>query len=184
MAYVPVSIPRPENGGAAPVAKRKIIIVDVKDVETEPARTLGATSISGDYTLANGKKGVQIYGTPTTIAITEEQSGNPDGRGLIKGVEFEHPGDSVAIANHKEYFLNKGVIIFVTECDGVSGNGRTRVIGSVCNPLYMQPEYTNSNEGTRNKFVYKQEMADQFTVGTYTGALPTVADEAQSGESA
>ena len=184
MPYVPVSIPRPENGGAAPVAKRKIIIVDVNDIATEPARTLGNTTISTDYALTQGKKGVQIYGTPTTIAITEEQSGNPDGRGLIKGVEFEHPGDSVAIANHKEHFLNKGVIIFVTECDGVSGDGRTRVIGSVCNPLYMQPEYTNSNEGTRNKFVYKQEMADQFTIATYTGALPAVAEDASSNESA
>lgn len=166
------------------MAKRKIIIVDVNDVQTEPTRVLGDSTISSDYELKTGKKGVQIYGTPTTIAITEEQSGNPDGRGLTKGVEFEHPGDSVAIANFKEHYLNKGVIAFVTECDGVSGDGRTRVVGSVCNPLYMQPEYTNSSEGTRTKFVYKQEMPDQFTVGTYSGALPAVADDATSNESA
>ena len=91
-----------------------------------------------------------------------------------------HPGDSVDIANHTEAFLNKGVVILVKECDGTS-SGRVRAIGSKCNPLYLQPEYTNSGEGTNRKFVWKQAQGDKFAIATYGGTMPALAPEPTTG---
>lgn len=83
----------------------------------------------------------------------------------------------MAIANHAEAYMNRGVVILVKECDG-SAAGRTRLVGSKCNPLYLSPEYTNSSEGTSRKFVWKQNQGDKFVVGTYSGKTPALADEA------
>lgn len=177
MPYVKVSIPRNEAGGSPAIKDPTIIIVETVDVTTEPSRVAGTPTIATDYSLKEGAKAVGVYATPSTIEITRESNGEVDGRSLIKGVAYTHPGDTATIEGHLEYFLNKPVIIFVKECDG-SASGRVRVVGSVCNPLYLQPEYTNSNEAVNNRFVWKQEQGDRFGVADYTGALPTLATEA------
>lgn len=179
MAYVKVSVPRNENGGAPTIKNATVILIDIDDVETEPSRELGNTEVTGDFALKTGAKAVGIYATPSTVIPTEEQSGEVDSRGIIKGVEYVHPGNSVAIANHTEAFLNRGVIALVRECDGSSA-GKCLVIGSKCNPLYMQPEYSNTKEASNRKFVWKQDMPDKFVIGTYAGALPALADTPSS----
>lgn len=176
MAYMKVSIPRPEDGGAPTVKNATVILVDINDIDSEPSRTLGNTQVVGDLTLKTGAKAVGIYATPSSIVPTEEQSGEVDARGIIQGVEYVHPGNSVAIANHTEAYLNRPVVSLVRECNGASG--KTLIIGSKCNPLYMQPEFTNSKEASNRKFVWKQDMPSKFVIGTYTGALPTLADDA------
>ena len=153
----------------------------MEDIATEPARSVGNTELDGDLTLKESAKAVGIYATPSSIVITEEVSGEVDARSIIKGLEYVHPGDSVDIANHQEAFLNKGVVALVKECDGSSA-GRTRLIGSKCNPLYLSPEYTNSNEATNRKFVWKQNQGDKFVVGTYSGAALTLAAAAAADE--
>ena len=178
MTYTKVSIPKASEGaGAATIKNPTVIVVDVNDIATEPTREVGNTEVVGNLTLATGAKAVGVYATPSSINPTEESSGEVDARSCIKGVEYVHPGDSVAIANHAEAFMNKGVVIIVRECDG-SAAGRARIIGSKCNPLYLQPEYTNSNEATNRKFVWKQAQGDKFVIGTYSGTLPALADDA------
>lgn len=179
--YTKVSIPKNSDGaGAATIKSPTVIIMDVDDIASEPSREVGNTELDGDYTLEASAKAVGIYATPSTIIPTEEQQGEVDSRSLIKGVEYVHPGDSVDIANHTEAFLNKGVVILVKECDGTA-NGRVRAIGSKCNPLYMQPEYTNSGEGTNRKFVWKQAQGDKFAIATYGGTMPALASEPATG---
>lgn len=175
--YTKVSVPKNSDGaGAASIKDPTVILVDVEDIQAEPSRSVGNTELVGDITLKEGSKAVGIYATPSTISITEEVSGEVDSRSLIKGLEYVHPGDSVDIANHQEAFLNKGVVALVKECNG-SEAGRTRLIGSKCNPLYLSPEYTNSSEATSRKFVWKQNQGDKFVVGTYMGEMPELAGE-------
>ena len=174
--YTKVSIPRHEDGGAPTIKNATVILVDINDIASEPTRTLGNTEVVGNLTLESGAKAVGVYATPSTIIPTEEQSGEVDARGIIKGVEYVHPGNSVAIANHTEAFLNRPVVAIIRECDGASG--KTLIIGSKCNPLYLQPEYTNSKEASNRKFVWKQDMPDKFVIGTYTGTIPDLAGEA------
>lgn len=177
--YNKVSIPRNPEGGAPAIKNPTVILVDIEDIESEPTRSLGNTVVSGNLTLKTDAKAVGIYATPSTIIPTEEQSGDVDARGITKGVEYVHPGNSVEIANHTEAYLNRPVVILVKECDGA--NGKCLIIGSKCNPLYMQPEYTNSNEASNRKFVWKQNQPDKFVIGTYNGTMPDMAEEADSG---
>lgn len=178
MAYTKVSIPKNGDGAGCPVPKScDIIIVDVSDIATEPTRTIGNTETVGDLTLSETAKAVKIYGTPSTINLTEDYSGDPDARGVKQGLEFEHPGNSKAIKDFTEAFLNKGVVALVKECDG-SAKGRTQIFGSKCNPLFITPETTNSKEATKRKFAMKQEVVGQFLPGDYSGAEPAVAADA------
>lgn len=178
MAYVKVSIPKNSDGAGCAVAKScDITIMDVADITAEPTREVGNTALVGDYTLSADAKAMTIYGTPTTISETEEYSGDLDARGVKQGVEFEHPGDSVAVKNFIEAYMNRGVVILVKECDG-SAEGRVQAFGDKCNPLYMSVERTGNNEANKRKFTFKQELSGKFLPGDYSGKMPAVAGEA------
>lgn len=180
MSYVKVSIPKNGDGAGCPSPKSSdVILIDVEDIETEPTREVGNTVVEGDITLKEGAKAVCVYGTPKSINITEEYSGEADARGVKQGVEYEHPGNSVEIKNHTEAFMNKGVVALVKECDGTSA-GRVQVFGSKCNPLYLTVETTNSSEASKRKFTWKQEIVDKFLPGDYKGTMPALADAATS----
>lgn len=182
--YVNVSVPKNSDGaGAATIKDPTVILIDVNDIDSEPTREVGNTEVVGDITLKKDAKAVGIYATPSSISITEESNGEVDSRTCTQGVEYTHPGDSVAIANHAEANMNRGIIALVKECDG-SAAGRVRLIGSKCNPLYLAAEYTNSSEGANRKFVWKQNQGGKFVVGTYKGAMPVIADDAATEASA
>lgn len=178
MAYKKVSVPKNGDGAGCPGAKSsEIIIIDAEDILTEPTRKVGDVVMKGDYTLKEGAEAVCIYATAPTIDYTEEYSGDPDARGVKQGCSYEHPGNSIAIKNHVEAFINKGVVILTKECDGTDG-GRVQAFGSKCNPLYMTPETTNNKESCKRKFVWKQEQITKFLPGEYRGAMPTIAADA------
>lgn len=184
MTYVKVSIPKDGDGaGCAVPRKSRIILVDVDDVASEPTRSVGNVATSGNLTLNENAKAVSVYATASTIQITEEYGGDPDAEGVMNGLVFEHPGNSVAIKNFLEVYKNKGVIALVTECDGTSA-GRTQIIGRVCNPLRLSVETTMNNEATKRALTFKQAMNDKFLAGEYSGEMPAIADEPSSASQA
>lgn len=175
MAYKKVSLPKAGDGAGSPAPKSSdIIIIDVEDIVTEPTRELGNPVMVGDYELAEGAEAVAIYGTPSTINLTEEYGGDPDARGVKQGVAFSHPGNSDAAKGFIEKFLNKGVVVIVKECDGTAA-GKLEAYGSKCNPLFLTPERTDSNEARKRVLTFKQEVNGKFLPGTYAGAIPTLA---------
>lgn len=181
MAYTKVSIPKAGDGaGCATPRKSQIILIDIEDIVSEPTREVGNTLMTGKYTLKDSAKAVSIYATSSTIAVTEEYSGDPDAEGVKCGLEFEHPGNSVAVKNFLEVFKNKGVIAIVTECNGTAA-GRPQAIGTVCNPLRLSVETTMNGEATKRKLTWKQAMNDKFLAGEYSGELPAVAADAAGG---
>lgn len=182
MTYVKVSIPKANDGAGAPTIKdATVILICVDDVASEPARSHGDTVITGDITLKEGAKAIGIYATPSSINPIRETNGEADARSLLKGLEFDHPGDSDVIESFIEANLNKGFIALYKECDG-SAAGRVRLVGSKCNPLALAPEYTNTNEATRNHLVFRQEQGDKFAIATYGGTMPALADDADYSE--
>lgn len=182
MTYVKVSIPRNDEGGAATVKNPTIILLDINDVETEPTHAFGTAELTGNFAMATGKTGVGVYATPSSISLTEEQSGDVDSRGIAKGVEFVHPGDSKAVSALVEGWLNRPAIIIVRDCDSASSSAR--VIGSKCNPAYLQPEYTNSKDGRNRKLVFKQDQPDKFVIPFYSGTIPALAADAAAEQGA
>lgn len=182
MTYIKASVMKSGDGAGCATAKSsEIILVDVADIATEPTRSVGSVNMEGDFTLESSAKGVVIYATPSTIEITEEHSGEIDAKGVKNGLVFEHPGDSIAIKNFSEAFMNKGVVAFVKECDG-SSTGRVRAVGSKCNPLYLSQETTINKEATKRKFTFKQEQNDKFLAGEYSGAEVPVAEAATTNQ--
>lgn len=177
MTYVKTSIPRASDNAGSPVPKDpNIIIIDADSIDVEPTREKGNTVLTGTFTLKTGEKAFGLYATPTTISLTEEISGDADGKGITKGIQFQHPGNSDLIKNFLEAYLNKPVVILVKDCDG-SAEGRMQIIGSKCNPLTLSWEPTLNNEATRRQLTFKQAMADGFMVGSYSGTLPELAAE-------
>ncbi len=178
MAYKKVSIPKNGDGAGCPIPKDpNIIVIDVDDIVKEPSRAVGDPKMVGDYELKEGTKAIAIYGTPNSISFTEEYSGDPDARGCKLGVAFSHPGDSDDIRGCVEAFMNKGVIILTKVCDG-SATGKMNATGSKCNPLFLSVETTNNNESIKRTLTFKQELNSSFLHGTYTGAIPDIADPA------
>lgn len=176
--YTKVSIPKNGDGAGCPSPKLSdIIVMDVEDIETEPTRTVGDVTVTGNYTLKDGAKAVCIYGTPKTVATTEEYSGDADSRGVKQGVEFEHPGNSKDAKNFIEAFMNKGVVILTKECNGTAA-GRVQAYGSKCNPLYLTVERTDTSEANKRKLTWKQDIVDKFLPADYEGELPALADAA------
>lgn len=176
--YTKVSIPKSGDGAGCPTPRKsQIILVDVEDVASEPTREVGNVAVTGNLTLNQGAKAVSIYATSSTIQVTEEFGGDPDAEGVMNGLVFDHPGNSVAVKNFLEVFKNKGVIAIVTECDGTA-SGRPQIIGRVCNPLRLSVETTMNNEATKRTLTWKQAINDKFLAGEYSGELPAIADEA------
>lgn len=173
--YKKVSIPKNGDGAGCPSPKSSdIILIDVDDILTEPVREVGNTTVSEGLTLKEGAEAVCIYGTPKTVNLTEEYSGEADARGVKQGIEFEHPGNSKEVKNHTEAFMNKGVVALVKECDGTA-SGRVQMFGSKCNPLFLSVETTNNSEASKRKFTWKQEVVDKFLPADYDGELPKIA---------
>ena len=176
--YTKVSIPKAGDGaGSAAIKDPTIILIDVDDITAEPTRSHGNVVLNGNVSLASGAKAIGIYATPSSIELTEEASGEADARGIMQGVKFDHPGNSVQSKNFVEANLNRGFVALVKECDGTS-EGRMQYVGSKCNPLFLTPESTNTKEATKRTFTLKQEIAGRFLPGEYAGTIPTLADPA------
>jgi hypothetical protein len=175
--YKKVSIPKAGDGaGSAAIKDPTIILIDVADIQTEPTRSHGDVSLKGDLTLKEGATGIGIYATPSSVEITEEYSGEADARGVMQGIKFEHPGNSVQIKNFTEANLNRSFVALVKECDGTE-TGRCHYVGSKCNPLSLTPETTNTKEANKRAFTFKQEVSGRFLAGEYSGAIPELAAE-------
>ncbi len=173
--YTQVSIPKNGDGAGVPIPKNPtIIVIDVNDIVTEPTRKVGDVSMVGEYELKEGAKAIGVYATPSTIEITEENSGDPDARGFMVGVTFEHPGNTKEIKNFTERYANRGVVILTRECNG---DARIEAHGDKCNPLFLTTTRTATKDANKRQFVFKQEMNSPYVSGDYTGTLPELAAE-------
>jgi hypothetical protein len=177
MPYVAKSIARPTGGAGNPTPKSPtILIFEMDDVKTFPTRTVGVTTASEGFELAEGKKLIGIYATPSSIEVLQEAEGDPDARGYKKGIKFEHPGNSTDIEDFIEYYSNKNLGAIVKSCNGTVA----RIIGDPCNPLSLQVETTDTKDGTKKALTLQQDVRDEFRILTYTGALPAVEGAAAS----
>ncbi len=162
-----------KNGDGAGCATPKdptIILVDVDDVASEPTRTVGNTVVEGDLTLKEKATAIGVYATPDTIDTGYDSEGETDAKGFKQKVGFDHPGDSVDINNLAEGGANKGFIILVKECEG-----KTKIFGSRCNPLYMTSTPTNNKEANKRHFDFAQSMVGKYVPGFYEGPEPALA---------
>lgn len=180
MTYVKASIPKQSDGaGAASPKDPNVIVILAEDIETEPTRSHGNISLSGNYALKEGAKAIGLYLTPSTIDVGYDSEGDDDAKGFKQRVAGDHPGNDKDVENFIEATVNKGVVILVKACNGSAGV--TKAYGSKCAPLLLSPEVTDSKDGNKAHLAWAQTVAQAFLPGIYTGTTPDLAETSSEG---
>lgn len=115
LGYAYVSIPKSSSNAGRPTGKKQyIVLIRVADVKTftKDAKNVRVTALA----LVDTAKPVGIYATGSTIKVTETVEGDPDTKGYIHNVAFEHPGNAIDVQEFKEANVNEPMIALVGDC--------------------------------------------------------------------
>lgn len=170
--YYRISIPRKQGAGAAVIKGDRVYIYDAMDILTDIEREYGDTDAVGNLVLKDGYKGISIQVSRSSISCGYEQSGEIDARVFADKVEFDYPGDTIAMENFIEAFSQKGVVIIVTSCDGFC-----KIYGRKCNPLSLSSEHKDNKDGLGTHVLFSQEVGDIYIPRVYNGIIPPVAND-------
>ena len=184
MTYTKVSIRKAAGGGAGtPVAKDpNVIFVRVRDLATDangvvtgfPTRDAQGILSTASFTMKDGEKAQAVYITPNTINRFDNSEGDPDKAGWTQNFQGEHPGDERPFAEWLQNNLNEDFIIVSKECSDSSGN---RVHGTPCNPMKLQAEGQDNNEGKMSTLTFASVQRGKYKAMHYVHSLPAVADD-------
>ncbi|MCF0183412.1 MAG: hypothetical protein HUK01_03650 [Bacteroidaceae bacterium] len=173
MAYVKVSVPRPEgHPGAGIQPKDRVTVIDVEDIGTMPARDDKGVVIADDITLKNDAKGVALYLTPGTVELTSASDGDPDAEGFTPSIKFSHPGNEQAIREFKTAWVGKNCIVLVQYCK----DGKCDMLGSPCNPMRLTASYTGNKDSNLNELTFTQ-VSRGDDIAIYEGVPVPTADD-------
>lgn len=166
--YVKKSVLRPEgNPGNGIALKDKIVIIDIDDIETFPARDEAGVLISEELALKVSAKPVYLYLTPGTVEVTSNAEGDPDAMGFNISIKGNHPGNSQDVREFKWNWLGKKCIIIVCYCDGSDAD----LLGTPCNPMQLSSNFTANKDMTRTEFTFSS-ITKGMDIAIYKGKIP------------
>lgn len=169
MSYVAVSVGRPMgNPGAGGNKKDRITFYDMDEVQTFPNRDGKGVKMDGNIVMKSGKYMIQVYGTLQTIANGFTTEGDPDKRGFLHNLVFEHPGNSTEIREFVQNWTNKNIGAIVEPCGGTADKIH---LGTPCSPLQLSTEAMDNNDGNMNTLTFNSLVKTQIVPGTYEGTL-------------
>lgn len=178
--YVKADVLKPgDNKGVGGDKKDKVILIDVDDILTMPSRDDKGIVIAGNFEMKAGCYMTKIYGTQSTIKANADSEGDPDAKGITQTVEFEHPGDSVAIREFRANWMNKNVMIAIERCS----SSQVNLYGTPCAPLQMVFKAEDDKDKNKTTFTFKStqkgpDVADYQGTFTFSAVVDTVdADE-------
>lgn len=168
MSYVKLSVAKPgSNQGVGGNKKDKITVFDFDDVLNPfPARDSKGIVIDGNINFKSGAYAVSVYATLHTIKSNPKSEGDPDNKGTMQSVAFEHPGDELAILEFRSNWQNSNVGIVVERCS----DGRKMLYGSPCSPLQMQWEQTDDKDKNATMFTFTSSQKGP-DVAVYNGTI-------------
>ncbi|MEI7723463.1 MAG: hypothetical protein WCK09_00305 [Bacteroidota bacterium] len=178
--YVKVDVSKPgDNKGVGGDKKATVTIFDWDDVASMPARNASGIVITGNITLNAGAYMSKLYATQSTIKAGADSEGDPDAKGIMQSVEFEHPGDSQAIREFRANWMNKNIGIIIERCSSVQKNQ----YGTPCSPLQMVFKAEDDKDKNKTTFTFKSinkgpDVADYQGTMTYSTVLATIAADA------
>ncbi len=177
MSYSLVSVRKSNVNAGRPVSfNNHIILFRWDDVVADPTRDASGVLITGDLQLEAGATAIEIYATPKTMKVYDVSEGDPDKKGYIQHLEFEHPGDELAYAEFAENAINENWGAIVRVCDG----SRTRLLGTKCSPLQFAHEQQSDSEAVTNMLKF-ESMLRGPKIAHYTGAIPEIEGTSGSG---
>ena len=174
MTYVKASVLKTNNNAGRPLSfMDRVVLFDWNDVLTVPARDANGILVSGNLVMKPGAPAIEMYVTPKTLKVYDTSEGDPDKKGFIQHLEFEHPGDELAYAEFAENAINVNFGAIVRRCDG----SNSRLLGTPCCPLQFQHEGQNDSEAVTNMVKFESLLRGP-KIAHYAGTIPDIDSDA------
>ena len=172
LLYTPVSVPKTGANPGRPKGKdENIIIVRTNDILNFPARDEnGVKSVAlENLTLKPGAAAIAVYATPSTIKRFDTGEGDPDAKGWIQNLEFEHPGDEVGLQEFLENNINENLVAISSRRNWTS----VKIHGSIEEPLQFEVEEQDDKDALKTTVKLKSVMRGPKSM-VYLGTKPTL----------
>lgn len=179
LLYTPVSVPKTGANPGRPRGKdENIIIARTIDILNEAARDAnGVQSADGESTtLKPGASAIVIYATPSTIKRYDTGEGDPDAKGWIQNLEFEHPGDEAGLAEWMENNINENLMAWSSRRNWTS----VKQHGTIEEPLQFEVEEQDDKDGLKSTIKLKSVMRGPKSM-IYLGDKPTLDTDSGGG---
>jgi len=165
--YTNVSVAKPgKNAGTGGDKKDKIVIFDWADVPNPPARDSKGVVISDNIVFSPGAFMITLYAIQHTIEASHKEEGDPDKQGYTQTVKFEHPGDSVEIAEFDTNWQSRNIGIIIQSCS----TNRKKLYGSPCAPLQKVSEAVSNKDSKATTFTFTSSQKGPIEA-EYTGTM-------------
>lgn len=172
LLYTPVSVPKTGANPGRPKGKdENIIIIRTQDILTFPERDPnGVQSVAlSNLVLKTGAKAIAIYATPSTIKRMDTGEGDPDAKGWIPNLEFEHPGDEIALQEFLENNINENLVALSSR----RGFTSVKLHGTIEEPLQFEVDEQDDKDGLKSTIKLKGLMRGPKSM-VYLGEKPAL----------
>lgn len=159
------------NAGRATGKKGYIVLFRWDDVATftKDAKGVRVTAFS----FAESKKPIAVYTTQSTINIYDTAEGDPDARGFIHHVDFEHPGSEVEFKEFLNNNVNENLGAIVINCAGED----CKIAGTPCTPLSISTAEGQDNNEANKTTINMASTLRGDTLGVIAKSLIPVTDD-------
>ena len=170
--YAFISVPRKSNNaGRATGKKNYIYLFRWDDVKTFTKDEKGVRVTA--FALQAEKKPIAVYTTQSTINIYDTAEGDPDARGFIHHVDFEHPGSEVEFKEFLNNNVNENLGAIVINCAGED----CKIAGTPCTPLsIITAEGQDNNEANKTTINLASTLRGD-TLGVIAKSLIPLTDD-------
>lgn len=134
------------NPGRPNPKSNYIILFKTDDLAAKPVKAADGVTVSTPLSFKAGKKPIEIYATNVTIKVGDKTSGDPDKKGFIHSIEFEHPGSGTEFAQFMNENVNENLMAIVVYPDLAFD----KLAGWPGNPLQLTNEQKDDEKEDTN----------------------------------
>ena len=170
--YAFISVPRKSNNAGRATGKKGYIVLfrwDDVATFTKDAKGVRVTAFS----FAESKKPIAVYTTQSTINIYDTAEGDPDARGFIHHVDFEHPGSEVEFKEFLNNNVNENLGAIVINCAGED----CKIAGTPCTPLSISTAEGQDDNKANKTTINMASTLRGDTLGVIAKSLIPVTDD-------
>jgi len=154
-----------------------VILFKATDLATKPVIGADGITVASALQFKTGASAIEIYAIPGTIKPSEKSSGDPDKRGFIQSLEFEHPGGSLEISAFSNNFVNEGFMAIVVYPD----LAYDKLLGWPGNPLSLNIETKDDEKEETNTLKFESIFAGNATLHYTCASYPKTDQNSGSG---
>ncbi|PIE50754.1 MAG: hypothetical protein CSA38_01955 [Flavobacteriales bacterium] len=168
---------RPKSGAGAPsfTTDRPLFAIPV-DAFAEngfPKADENGVRTTTNVVLKDGCFAIPMYYTSGTKDYSVENTGEQDAERFMLKVVASHPGDSTEATEFMVNNQGKGFVLFAGNKCGDTG---MKMIGDICNPLYLKPSFKANKDKTGFEVSFEQSTGSRYMHKVYYGDLPLEED--------